>query len=302
MTVLKEEIYDLTLSMTGYGQGIKTVGAYTVTIDLKSVNHRYLDLNFRISKNYGQLEDLIRRKLTQVISRGKVEITINVESYINDDFKIVVNHNVITAYLTATAELQEKYSIPGELNLTSLLTLPDIFKQTPADVDQVSLQQAAEGALDEAVGILLNMRRTEGCQLQKDLQQRLVNLEKLWDKIKVQAGTVVGLYQEKLLKRLGELTEGIDLDPNRIVMEVAIFADKSDINEELVRLKSHLEQFSNTLILSEPIGRKLDFLIQELNREINTIGSKANDLQIAQIVIEFKSELEKLREQIQNIE
>ncbi len=288
--------------MTGYGRGVKTTADYSITIDVKSVNHRYLDINFRIPKNYAYLEDKLRRDLSQFVSRGKIDVSVNIESFINNRTQIKLNHSVITAYLTSAAELKGIYAIPGELDLPTIVRLPEVFELTPVEEDQETVSQIASEALAEAMAILLAMRRREGQKLVEDFMQRINILSNLRHQITELAPSVVELYRERLTKRIQDLTGGIEVDPNRVAMEVAIFAERSDINEELVRIASHLQQFTHALNLDEPIGRKLDFLIQELNREINTIGSKANDLQISQIVIEFKAELEKLREQVQNIE
>lgn len=292
----------MTLSMTGYGRGVKTTADYSITIDVKSVNHRYLDINFRIPKNYAYLEDKLRRDLSQFVSRGKIDVSVNIESFINNRTQIKLNHSVITAYLASAAELKGIYAIPGELDLPTIVRLPEVFELTPVEEDQETVSQIASEALAEAMAILLAMRRREGQKLVEDFMQRINILSNLRHQITELAPSVVELYRERLTKRIQDLTGGIEVDPNRVAMEVAIFAERSDINEELVRIASHLQQFTHALNLDEPIGRKLDFLIQELNREINTIGSKANDLQISQIVIEFKAELEKLREQVQNIE
>jgi len=288
--------------MTGYGRGVKTTADYSITIDVKSVNHRYLDINFRIPKNYAYLEDKLRRDLSQFVSRGKIDVSVNIESFINNRTQIKLNHSVITAYLASAAELKGIYAIPGELDLPTIVRLPEVFELTPVEEDQETVSQIASEALAEAMAILLAMRRREGQKLVEDFMQRINILSNLRHQITELAPSVVELYRERLTKRIQDLTGGIEVDPNRVAMEVAIFAERSDINEELVRIASHLQQFTHALNLDEPIGRKLDFLIQELNREINTIGSKANDLQISQIVIEFKAELEKLREQVQNIE
>lgn len=288
--------------MTGYGRGVKTTADYCITIDVKSVNHRYLDINFRIPKNYAYLEDKLRRDLSQFVSRGKIDVSVNIDSFLNDRIEIKLNHSVISAYLSSVAELKEIYSIPGELDLQTIVKLPEVFEETQLEEDQETVIQIASDALAEAMTTLLTMRRREGQKLAEDFMQRIIVLGGLRQRLVELAPTVVELYRERLIKRIQDLTSGIDVDPNRIATEVAIFAERSDINEELVRIESHLQQFTHALNLQEPIGRKLDFLIQELNREINTIGSKANDLQMAQIVIEFKAELEKLREQVQNIE
>ncbi|MGD8400788.1 MAG: YicC/YloC family endoribonuclease [Bacillota bacterium] len=289
-------------SMTGYGRGFHTTAEYHITVDIKSVNHRYLDLYFKVPKAYVFLEDRLRRIITGKINRGKLDITINIEKTATPEARVELNRPLISAYLAAIRELQSGYQLPGELNIQSLLSLPDLFITMQPEEDQEQLTLAVSQALEPALTFLLQMREAEGRQLVADLKQKLSLLRQYYQSLTEAAPLVVTSYREKLTKRLNELAGEVDFDPNRLAQEIAIFADRSDISEELARVESHLQQFLTTLEITGPAGRKLDFLIQELNREINTIGSKANDLQIAQIVIDFKTELEKLREQIQNLE
>ena len=289
-------------SMTGYGRGIKANPAYSITIDLKSINHRYLELYFKIPRAYSFIEDRLRRHLTSKLSRGKIEVTVTIEKLLSDEVLVELNRPLLNSYFKAIDELTTKFNISGKPDLTTILNLPDVMQTVQPAEDQEQLGVLAEEVLNEAVDNLLKMRYTEGSQLALDLQDKLTSLSQLWRQLTEFAPEMVTEYRLRLEKRIQELTEGVEVDPNRLATEVAIFADKSDINEELVRIESHLHQFRKTLDLNEPVGRKLDFIVQELNREINTVGSKANDLRISQIVIQFKSELEKIREQIQNIE
>jgi uncharacterized protein (TIGR00255 family) len=292
----------LAYSMTGYGRGFQTTAEYNITIDIKSVNHRYLDLYFKFPKTYAFLEDKLRRQIAGKVNRGKLDIAINIEKVATPEAKVELNRTMVSAYLAAIRELQTGYQLPGDVNVYSLINLPDLFTITQPEENQELLAAAVNQALEPALTALLQMREAEGRRLVADLKQKITLLREYYLAITQAAPLVVTAYQDKLTKRLAELLGDVAPDPGRLAQEVAIFADRSDISEELVRLESHLQQFSATLELNEPIGRKLDFLIQELNREINTIGSKANDLQIAQLVINFKTELEKLREQIQNLE
>lgn len=292
----------MALSMTGYGRGVKSNDIYSVTIDLKSINHRYLELYFKIPKAYNFLEDRLRRDISSKISRGKLEVIVNIERFNPADSLVKLDKNLLNSYITAIQGIKKELKLRGKLQLSSVINLPNIFTINQPEDNQDKLLAITGETVEEALNSLLKARETEGISLCKDLQVRIAFLEKLRNDLLAFAPEVVINYQEKLVKRIQELAGGIDLDPNRLAMEVAIFADKSDINEELVRTKSHLQQFMDALQLTEPVGRRLDFIIQELNREINTIGSKANDLRITQIVIEFKAELEKIREQIQNIE
>ncbi|HBF35795.1 MAG TPA: YicC family protein [Firmicutes bacterium] len=292
----------MALSMTGYGRGVFTSEDYTITIDLKSINHRYLELYFKIPKNYNFLEDKIRREISGKISRGKVEISVIIEQFSSIEDQVELNQSFMRSYLKIIGELKENFGIEGEIDLKTIVALPELFEYHQPDIDQEKLFENVRQALDMALHSLIDNRKTEGKGLCRDVREKLATLENYRMTLLARAPKVVAAYQEKLAKRIGELTEGIEVDPSRLATEIAIFADKSDITEELVRIESHLGQFQQILEITEPIGRRMDFLIQELNREINTVGSKASDITIAQLVINFKAELEKIREQIQNIE
>jgi uncharacterized protein (TIGR00255 family) len=288
--------------MTGYGRGVKANDLYAVTIDLKSINHRYLEFYFKIPKAYYFLEDRLRRDISSKIARGKLEVTVNIERFNPTDSVVELDKTLLNSYITAIQGMKKALQLRGKLQLSTVIGLPNIFKFNQPEENQDKLLAITGETLAEAINSLIKAREAEGANLCNDLQTRINLLEKLRNDLLAYAPEVVENYKEKLGKRIQELAGGVDVDPSRLATEIAIFADKSDINEELVRTKSHLQQFLDTLTLREPVGRKLDFIIQELNREINTVGSKANDLRITQIVIEFKAELEKIREQIQNIE
>jgi uncharacterized protein (TIGR00255 family) len=300
--VKRKGTFDLALSMTGYGRGKAAGNEYTITIDLKTINHRFLEIYCRVLKVYSFLEDQFRREINGVISRGKVEITVTIERITTEAIQIQLNNELAAAYFAAAGQLKQELSIKGELDITSLLSLPNILNITQPAEDQVELTQLAITAVREALQSLLEMRRQEGNGLARDIQNKLGTLTVMKAEIAEFAPELLAGYQDKLSRRITELTGGIEIDPARLAVEVALLADKSDISEELVRLDSHLQQFHSYLDSDEPVGRRLDFLTQELNREINTIGSKSGDLRISQLVIGFKSELEKIREQIQNIE
>lgn len=292
----------MALSMTGYGRGAFSSEDFNVTIDLKSINHRYLELYFKIPKSYSFLEDKLRREISGKISRGKVEISVTIEqlSPIND--QVELNQSYLRSYLRVIRELKENCGIEGEIDIKTMITLPELLEYHQPDIDPEKLFENVRQALNIALQSLIENRKIEGHGLCRDIYDKLSTLENYRQELLVQAPKVVTVYQEKLTKRIAELTEGIEVDQGRLALEVAVFADKSDITEELVRIESHLKQFNRILEITEPIGRRMDFLIQELNREINTVGSKASDITIAQLVINFKAELEKIREQIQNIE
>ncbi|WP_132015442.1 YicC/YloC family endoribonuclease [Hydrogenispora ethanolica] len=288
--------------MTGYGRGTSATSNYTITMDIKSINHRYLEIYFKLPKPYAFLEDRLRREISNQISRGKIEVIVTIDKLATEENLVTVNPSLLASYLKAVQELKEHFGIEGNLDVQTVVNLPELFKVTQPELDQDILAQTAGQALGMALESLIESRKIEGERLNGDLLEKIGFLHSLRQQLLELSPQVVIGYQERLSKRITELTGGIEVDPSRLAMEVALFADKSDINEELVRIESHLGQFAAALKIQEPIGRRLDFLIQELNREINTVGSKANDLKIAQLVIEFKSQLEKIREQIQNIE
>lgn len=292
----------MAISMTGYGRGARATSEYIITIDIKSINHRYLELYFKIPKPYSFLEDKLRREVSSRISRGKIEIVITIEKHLPDEIKLELNKPLVASYLQAMQDIKAEFQLTGSIDLQTIATLPEVFKTIQPEENQEKLIELTGQAMNDALTSLMAMRQLEGNGLVNDLNIKLVFLEEQRVSLLKLAPGVVTSYFEKLTKRIQELAAGIEIDPNRLAAEVAIFADKSDISEELVRLDSHLKQFLRTLASNEPIGRRLDFLIQELNREINTVGSKANDLKISQIVIDFKAELEKIREQTQNIE
>jgi len=292
----------LALSMTGYGRGVGSSLNYTITIDIKSINHRYLEIYFKIPKSYSFLEDSLRRVLTSKISRGKIEVSVSIEKFSPEAITVKLNRSLLTSYFKAIEELTSDFNIQGVPDLTTILNLPDVMQMVQPPEDETELGNLAVETLGEAVNDLLKMRYLEGDRLAGNIRDILNILKDFHRQLVELAPEMVTEYRARLLKRIQELTEGVEIDPNRIAVEVGFFADKSDITEELVRIESHLKQIYKTLELNEPIGRKLDFIIQELNREINTIGSKGNDLTLSQIVIQSKSELEKIREQIQNIE
>ena len=288
--------------MTGYGRGVVTASEYAITIDIKSINHRFLETYFKLPKVYSFLEDRLRREISSRLSRGKIELIINIDKFIAEENLVEINKPLAASYIKAIHELKSEFVLDSEIDLSTLLRFTDIFKIAQPEEDQEKLAELATEALASALSNLIETRKLEGDRLVSAVRERVGLIDEMRLKLIDLAPQVVINYQEKLSKRITELLAGVEPDQTRLATEIAIFADKSDISEELVRIESHLHQFLSTLQLSEPIGRKLDFLIQELNREINTVGSKANELKISQIVIEFKAELEKIREQIQNIE
>jgi uncharacterized protein (TIGR00255 family) len=288
-------------SMTGFGRGEAVGQGWHVKVEMKSVNHRYLDLTARIGRDYTQLEETIRRIVQNRLARGRVEVSVFVEELEPMERTVKVNMPLLRGYLQALEQVQSELPVKQDLTIDHVLTLP-VFEQEDPAVDWENLALLTEEAVTAAIGELEQMRALEGAQLQEDLAAKLDYVSQLVDTIEEAAPHVVEAYRARLRERLKELLDGTSLTEERFLAEVAIFADKSGIDEEIVRFHSHLKQFARAMDSGEPVGRKLDFLLQEMNREINTIGAKANSIDIANAVVEIKSVLEKIREQVQNIE
>lgn len=289
-------------SMTGYGRGESEENGKAFTVEIRSVNHRFCEVFVRMPKYYTALEDRTRKLIQERVSRGRLDVFVNVSDRGTGNKSIQVDKELAMAYYSALEELRETIGIDGKPGIVDIARLPDVIllEEVQEDLDQV--WPVLNRALDEALGQLTEMRGTEGQRLMKDQIKRVARLEDYTEEIALRAPSVVQEYQEKLHTRIKELASGIEVDENRLATEVALFADKSSISEELVRLRSHFRELRSTMDLDEPVGRKLDFLVQELNREFNTIGSKSNDTMISSLVIKAKSEVEKIREQVQNIE
>lgn len=292
-------------SMTGYGGAVKHYNGYAVQFELKSVNHRYSEVVLRMPKEWACYEDGLRRLVQSHIKRGRVDVYITKERDGGDAVPFVLNDSVVKAYLKSANELKSKYGIDSHLNAKDLLSLPDVLSVPDAFTEVYRSgdrwDELIHEGLEEAILELIAMRKREGQNLVIDMEQRLSRLEDIHAEMVQLAPDVVNDYRAKLKGRLVELLEGA-VDEQRFAMEVAVFADRSNIDEELTRLKSHFEQCRGLLQSAEPVGRKLDFLIQEMNRETNTIGSKANHLTLVKYVVEMKAELEKIREQTANLE
>jgi len=289
-------------SMTGYGRNEAIVGGKKILCEIKSVNHRYSDYSIKVPKYYGFLEDKVREFASKYISRGKVDIYIQVESYEEADKDIVVNKELAKAYLEALKSLRDEFGLRDDISVMSVSRYPDIFVQERKEEDEEALWSNVETVLEAAVVSFVQMREREGERIQKDLENRVRYMKTLAEKIGSRSEETVKEYRERLYEKIKEVLEDREIDDARVLTEVAIFADKVAVNEEMVRLNSHFEEFFTITSSNQPAGRKLDFLIQEINREINTTGSKASDIEIAKLVVELKGETEKLREQIQNIE
>lgn len=288
-------------SMTGFGCAEAADENWAVKVEAKSVNHRYLDIHIRLPRNYSALEEPLRQAVAVGIQRGRVEITVSIEELSEQDRMVKIDRGILTGLYSQWQELQGVLSLP-DLTFDHILQIPDLVKVEEPEVDWEPLTRLAAAAVEDALDELNAMRLAEGEQLARDILQKMDAAAEMVQEIRTYAPEVVVNYRNRLTERLNELISGTSLTPERFEAEVAIFADRSSIDEEIVRLESHIKQFRSILKEKGPIGRKLDFLIQEMNREVNTIGSKANDLHITKAVVELKSEIERVREQVQNLE
>lgn len=289
-------------SMTGYGRGEHTDGDRKFIVEIKSVNHRYNDMTVKLPRGLNPLEDKIRKELAQWISRGKTDVYITFEDYSGGDALVRVNEDLAQGYYGALQKLKEKFHIDSEDELTLLGRFPEVITVEKGEEDEQTLYEALLPALREAAEKFSAMRQREGEALRADIEKKCGGLAEMVEKINERSPFVVEEYQQKLQARLEELLKGIEIDPQRIATEAAVFADRSCVDEEITRLESHIGQMYEIFAAGGLVGRKLDFLVQEMNRETNTIASKANDLAITKLTIDMKSEIEKIREQIQNIE
>jgi len=289
-------------SMTGFGRGEGSSPGYQITCEVKGVNHRYFDFNLRMSRRYNILEDRIRDKVKQYIVRGRIETFINIEKTGDSKRNIKVDNDLAMLYHNSLKDLAESLQIESNINIVDIFKLPEVFALEEDEEDIESIWSGVEEALTSSLQGLIDMRIREGQALAEDIRQRNQNILKTIDAIETRSPLVVSEHMERMKKRIQELNQDLAIDENRLLQEVAVFADRTSIAEELVRMKSHCSQMEELLLSTEPVGRKCDFLLQEMFREVNTIASKANDLFINRTVVELKAELEKIREQVQNVE
>ena len=290
--------------MTGFGRGVYSDEEVKFVVEIKTVNHRYNDIFIKMPKTLNQLEDKIRTTITSKIHRGRVDISISMELFNNSNKKVNVDKKLAIAYDNVLRELAVALEIPYTTALLEIAKQPDVLVITEDEADITIFADKLNLALTAAVENILQMRTIEGQNIKNDLLSRVCKLEELVSTIKVQEPIITNDYRDKLLVKVKEFINdsNVVVDEGRLLQEVALFADRINFAEELVRLSSHFIQFKTNLEVSEPIGRKLDFIVQEINRETNTIASKANDFTVANIIVELKSEIEKIREQIQNVE
>jgi len=292
----------MVLSMTGYGRARLTLHGRDITVEIKSVNSRYFEYSSRMPRGYSFLEDKLKKLVNGKIARGKAELNLTIVNVEAPDTVITPNIELARQYKAAMDEMARQLDMRNDVSLSGLCRFPDMFSAVHAEADEAELWQDVQAVAAAALENFAAMRAAEGEKLREDVLARLCTLEKDVGFIEQISAARVQKYTDKLYARLKELLDGRDIDDARILTEAAIFADKTAVDEETVRLRSHIRQYRDILALSEPVGRKLDFLTQELNRETNTIGSKCNELDITRVVVEMKGEIEKIREQIQNLE
>ena len=289
-------------SMTGYGRASHTVEGREITVEVRSVNNRYLDCNVKLPRIYSYAEDRVKQIVKEHVTRGKVDVFITVVNTAGEEVKISLNRPVLEGYLAAMQSVAADYPVRDDITVTALSRLPDVFIMEKPDVDEEARAAEILQTVTEALQNYNAMRTAEGAALEQDLLNRRQTILSLVEKVEARSPITVAEYRTRLEAKMQEVLSSTSIDENRILTEAAIFADKVAVDEETVRLRSHLNQLQQMLSDGGAIGRKLDFLLQEMNREANTIGSKGNDLEQARTVVDIKAELEKIREQTQNIE
>lgn len=289
-------------SMTGYGRSVQTVSGREITVEIRSVNNRYLDCTVKLPRLFSFAEEAVKQRVKDSVSRGKVDVYISVNSTEASDTKISLNRPVLEGYLAAMQQIAQDYGVRDDISVTALSRLPDVLTVEKEETDEQQLTADLLSVVDAALAAYNHMRQVEGEALENDLRSRAKTILGLVEKVEQRSPVTVSEYRARLEAKMREVLESTTIDEGRILTEAAIFADKIAVDEETVRLRSHLNQLETMLTNGGAIGRKLDFLMQEMNREANTIGSKGNDLEQARTVVEIKAELEKIREQMQNIE
>ena len=289
-------------SMTGYGRAREVLNKRDITVEVRSVNNRYLDCTVKMPRMYAFAEDVVKQHVQKAISRGKVDVFITVDASAADVAKVTVNRELAAQYAAALGELAEVCGTEPHVTPEQLSRFPDVLTVTKADEDLETVSADICAVLDDALAAYNAMRAVEGAKLAEDIGNRLTNIENYTSQVEERSPQTVAEYRAKLTARMQEVLQSTTIDEQRILTEAAIYADKVAVDEETVRLRSHVAQLRTMIASDEPMGRKMDFLIQEVNRESNTIGSKCNDVAIAQVVVGLKAEVEKMREQVQNVE
>ncbi len=291
-------------SMTGFGRAVQVLNGKSITVEIRSVNHRYYEISCKLPRSYSFAEEKLKAMLKNGISRGKVEVSVLVQNTEGSrpDEKITINKEIVKAYVDALREVKDEFSLTDDLSLSSVMRLPDAFTVVKTEMNEEQMWADLEVTAKEALANFINMREVEGSRMKADISERLKVIETNVGFVEERSPKIVEDYRKRLFNRMSEVLEGKGVDESRILLEAGIFSEKTAVDEETVRLRSHINQFREMLESGEPIGRKLDFLVQEMNRETNTIGSKVQDIEVTKVVVDQKSEIEKIREQIQNIE
>ncbi len=289
-------------SMTGYGRHEDTICGRHIVFEIRAVNHKFFEFSSRITRGYMFLEDKIKAYVQSKISRGKVDVFIQIETLDEADVQVLVNHSLAKGYVDALNEVKDRYGIEEDISLRSLTRFSDIFTVHKAPEDEEEIISAVTGVADTAIASFIKMREAEGERLKADILSRASNIISIVDTIEKTSPETLKEYENRLRAKIDEVLADRQIDEQRLLTEVAIFSDKIAVAEETVRLRSHFAQLEKLLEAQEPIGRKIDFLVQEMNREANTIGSKSNNSKIAYMIVDIKSEIEKIREQVQNVE
>lgn len=289
-------------SMTGFGRAVAETDGYVITVEIKSVNHRYFEFSSRIPRQYGFLDDKLKSYINSRVSRGKVECYVSIDALNTEAAQVVVNNTLASAYVSALKELSKNYDLKEDFGASTVARFQDVLVVKKADEDEEKIWSYVKSVTDTALDKFIAMRTVEGEKMKNDISSRADYILSCVEYIEKRSPETVKEYNDKLVERVHDLIGDVSLDEGRVIQEVAIYADKVAVAEETVRLRSHLDQLKAFINADEPVGRKMDFLVQKINRETNTIGSKANDVDIARKVVDIKAEVEKIREQIQNIE
>ncbi len=289
-------------SMTGFGRGHKVLNGRDITVEIRSVNHRYYEFSSRLPRSLNYVEERLKSLLQGRISRGKVEVSVLLNNVEVADEKITINRDVVREYIEALRSVKEEFGLTDDLALSNVLRIPDAFTVVKTETDEEQLWEDIKSTAEEALEHFISMRENEGARMKQDVLSRLAKIEEWVGVVETRSPQVVEDYRKRLYDKMCEVLSSSNIDENRILLEAGIFSEKTAVDEETVRLRSHIAQFRSMLESGEPVGRKLDFLVQEMNRETNTIGSKVQDIEVTRIVVDQKSEIEKIREQIQNIE
>ena len=289
-------------SMTGFGRGHQILNGRDITVEIRSVNHRYYEFSARLPRSLGYVEEKLKSLLQGRISRGKVEVSVLLSNVEAADEKITINREIVKEYIDALRSVKEEFGLTDDLSLSNILRIPDAFTVVKTETDEEQLWEDIRSTAEEALEHFISMRENEGARMKQDILSRLDKIEEWVGVVETRSPQVVEDYRKRLYDKMCEVLSTTNIDEGRILLEAGIFSEKTAVNEETVRLRSHIAQFRSMLESGEPVGRKLDFLVQEMNRETNTIGSKVQDIEVTRIVVDQKSEIEKIREQIQNIE